>query len=285
MKQTFKYGSWYVEYTLEDGARLERLCYKDFDLLTVEPESFKAPDADYGEYETRPVYGYDDCFPSVEVSVFPGLEWKIPDHGEVCWLKWKNSDDEARMSFSIHSEVIPVHLKREIFFSESKLTWNFEVYNESSKKIPFQHVMHPLIKLDDISGMYFPDFKSVYNRTTNQNLNLKNSAEVQDFLLNRPSGTATMLFLRAIKEGKMSWTYKNGLLIKATFPEKFFPSIGIWWNNNGYPNEPGIKRNECAFEPIPGFSSSLSEAFNENRCLWATGKNRFKWQIIWELFS
>jgi hypothetical protein len=285
MKQTFNYGSWFIEYTPEDGARLDRLCYNDFDLITTEPEIFKAPAADYGEYEKRPVYGYDDCFPSVEVSEFPGLNWKVPDHGEVCWLKWDVENAGDRLIFSVHSKSSPLHLKRELVFSESKIIWNYEVHNKSSKKIPFQHVMHPLMKLDEISGVQFPNFQSVYNRTTNKNLSLKNSSEVQDFLLNQPLGTATMLFLRGIKDGKMSWSYKNGQLIKTVFPENHFSSIGIWWNNKGYPDEPGIKRNECAFEPIPGFTSSLSEAFNENRCLWVEGNNRFKWQVAWEISS
>ncbi len=285
MKQTFKYGPWYVEYTPEDGARLDHLCYNDFDLVTIEPESFKAPAADYGEYEKRPVYGYDDCFPSVEASVFPGTEWKIPDHGEACWLKWDSNNAEDRLIFSVKSKVIPVQLIREMVFTKSSIIWNFEVCNESSDKIPFQHVMHPLMKLDEISGVHFPDFQSVYNKTTDQNLNLKNSYDVQEFLVNKPLGSATMLFLRDIKEGKMSWTYKNGLLMKVVFPREFFPSIGIWWNNKGYPDEPGIRRNECAFEPIPGLTSSLSEAFNQGRYLLVSSKNQFKWQIIWELFS
>ncbi len=85
--------------------------------------------------------------------------------------------------------------------------------------------------------------------------------------MNQSVNSANMLFLRQIKEGKMSWTYKNGLLLKVIFPKEYFHSIGIWWNNQGYPNETGIQRNECAFEPIPGFTSSLSESYNEKRCL------------------
>ena len=284
MKKTFRYGPWLVEYTPEDGARLNRLCYDNYDLLTREPQSFKAPAADYGEYEKRPVYGYDDCFPSVEVTSFPGIRWEIPDHGEVCWLKWDYIEKKDRLIFDTRSRVIPAQIRREMVFTDYRITWNFEVNNEGNRKLPFQHVMHPLMKLDDISGIFLPGFKSVYDRTNNKNLNLKNTYEVNEFLLNQPPGTECMLFLRQVNEGKMSWVYKNSLLLKVTFPSDFFPSIGIWWNNNGYPSEKAIQRNECAFEPIPGSSSVLSEAYEEKSCLEVLPKKKFKWQITWEIF-
>ena len=229
--------------------------------------------------------GYDDCFPSVEESIFPGFDWKVPDHGEVCWLNWDINEAENKLLFSVKSKVLPVQLKRKMIFKKSSINWNFEVCNDGSEKIPFQHVMHPLMKLDEISGFYLPEFKSVYNKTTDQELNLKKPLEVQEYLMNKPRGTATMLFLRHVNEGKMSWTYKNGLLMKVTFSKELFPSIGIWWNNMGYPDETGIRRNECAFEPIPGLTSSISEAFNDDYCLYVSGNNKIKWQIIWELFS
>ncbi len=78
--------------------------------------------------------------------------------------------------------------------------------------------MHPLMKLDEITGVYFPGFQSVFSRTGNTYFDLKNTNEVQEFVLNQPLGTAKMLFLRQIKEGKMSWTYRNGLLLKVILP-------------------------------------------------------------------
>ncbi len=135
MKKTFKSGSWYLEFTSEDGARLNRLCYKDYDLITTEPSSFEAPASDYGEYEKRPVYGYDDCFPSVEESNFPGIDWVIPDHGEVCWLKWDYNETENTLTFFTKSKVLPIKFKREMIFLDSGIVWNFEVYNEVGKNI------------------------------------------------------------------------------------------------------------------------------------------------------
>ena len=62
----FQSGSWRMECDLADGARIRRLRFQEADLLTAKPEAFRPPQADYGRYETRPVFAYDDCFPTVE---------------------------------------------------------------------------------------------------------------------------------------------------------------------------------------------------------------------------
>jgi hypothetical protein len=283
MKKQLTSGPWLIEFTPEDGARLDRLAFEKHDLLTPEPKTFRKPRADYGEYENRPVYGYDDCFPSVESCLFPGSRWEIPDHGEVCWLKWSVGETANGVSFSTRSEALPVQFKRTMTFTDTSVEWDFEVYNTGKTKLPFQHVMHPLMTLDEIASVHVPDSQSVISGADNQNTGLRTSDEVQTFLLNRPVGTTNMLFVRGIQEGEMGWTYRSGLRVSAEFPVDLFPSVGIWWNHDGYPNEPGIERNECAFEPIPGSSSALSEAYREGLCLEVLPQQRFRWQIVWKL--
>jgi len=283
MKEVFQFGSWLVEYSLEDGARLNRLCFDSYDLLSTEPESFRPPSTDYGEYETRPVYAYDDCFPSVDLCMYPGLDWKIPDHGELCWLRWEVSKEPNRLNFSVRSKVLPVLFKREMRFNEIGIMWAFEVINEGDKKLPFQHVMHPLMTLREIAGIELPEFDSVYDKISEQTMDLKDPEAVQNFLLSQVPGSTNMLFLQKVKMGKMNWTYRNGLNLAVAFSEKYFPSLGIWWNNSAYPDEEGCRRNECAFEPVPGSNSVLSDAYKDGNCLWALPGKPFSWEIQWKI--
>lgn len=88
-----------------------------------------------------------------------------------------------------------------------------------------------------------------------------------------------MFFLRGIDKGEMNWTYRNGLRIKVLFPPKYFPSIGIWWNNSAYPNEDGCRRNECAFEPVPGLNSVLIDNYENGTCFSVLPGKTFKWKI------
>lgn len=283
MKKKFQCGLWSVEYSPDDGARLDRLSFDGYDLLTTEPISFHPPTTDYGEYETRPVYGYDDCFPSVDPCVFPGLDWTIPDHGELCWLAWEASEKPDRLTFTVRSRGLPVLFKRELRFAENRVNWAFEVINEGDNTLPFQHVVHPLMPLDEIIAVEMPAFKSVHDEIGQKTLDLKDPEALRDFLLNQVPGTANMLFLRGIETGKMAWTYRNGSRLEVTFPEEHFPAIGIWWNNSGYPDEDGCRRNECAFEPVPGLNSVLTDAYEVGRCLSVPPGQSFAWQIHWKI--
>lgn len=283
-REKFKFGKWLVEFASEDGARLERLSFDNYALMTTEPASFKPPSTDYGKYETRPVYGYDDCFPSVDVSKYPGKNWNVPDHGEICWLRWNADPKEDGLIFTVKSEKLPIIFKREMTFRNNGITWNFEVKNESEEILPFQHVMHPLMKLNKIVDFELPGFQSVYNSISDKIMEeLKCPSDVTTYLLNQKKGAANMFLLRDIDKGEIKWTYKNGLRIKVVFPQKYFPSIGIWWNNSAYPDEDGCRRNECAFEPISGLHKLLMECYEDRTCLSVSPGDVFKWQIDWEI--
>lgn len=205
MKQIYERGHWLVEYELNNGARISRLCYQGFDLLTTAPDHFTPPATDYGKYETRPVYGFDDCFPSVEVCKYPGLEWIVPDHGELCWLEWNAEIQSDKIIFSVESEALPLLFKRTLYFQEEQLTWHFEVKNVGTQVLPFQHVIHPLIKLTEIKDLWFPNFVSL-NNEAGEVFDLKSSKALSDFLLSRNKGETHMLYLKSPEESYIQWT-------------------------------------------------------------------------------
>jgi hypothetical protein len=283
MKNTFHYKNWSVIYSLKDGARLNHLRFKNIDLLTTEPKSFKPPKTDYGLYETRPVYGYDDCFPTVDSCLFPEKNWTVPDHGELCWLNWTVTELSNRLIFSVKSKKLPVIFKRELRFGENELTWAFEVSNESEIDLPFMHVMHSLMPLQQIESLNLPSFERVFDEIHQKALDLKKPKDVKEYLLGQSQGTANMLLLQNVRDGKMDFSFKNGLSLGVEFPETFFPTIGIWWNNSGHPDEDGCRRNECAFEPIPGTTSVLSETYQDDTCLTLLPGQRFTWLIFWNI--
>ena len=59
-----EFDNWHIQYIPDDGARISVMKYAGLDLLTSGPVAFRPPIRYFGEYETRPVYGYDDCFRS-----------------------------------------------------------------------------------------------------------------------------------------------------------------------------------------------------------------------------
>ncbi len=283
MKEIKRIGPWLVEYIPEDGGRISWLSYDNIDLLTVEPKHFTAPKEDYGAYERRPVYGYDDCFPSIEPCYYPGSDWMIPDHGEVCWLPFEVQENGNNLIFQVESKNIPAKLIRKMTFESDKLIWSFRVENKADKALPFQHVVHPLMPLNSISGLSLPEYESIYDDINQINLSLDGYGTLEEFLLSRPAGTTNMLFVRNIKEGKMSWEYHNKIRVTAEFSTELFPSIGIWWNNNKYPDEDNCRRNECALEPVPGLNSRLADAHQSGKALQAEPLSSVNWQIVWHI--
>ncbi len=279
----FNYGPWHVEYLLNDGGRLSRIAFNEYDLLTTEPSGFCPPKHKHGKYEDRPVYGYDDCFPSVVACKFPGAEISIPDHGEVCWLAWQLSKEPDSLTFLVRSKLLPAVFKRKMIFTDSSVVWNFEVLNEGNEVLPFQHSMHPLVRVEDLRWIELPEFGSALDWNRNRIVDSMTREKLRNFLLSLPKGSVEMLFLRDIKSGEMGWQYSNGLSVRTKFPVELFPTIGIWWNNGGYPDEEGIRRNECAFEPTAGNTSVLTQAYADGDCLSVGPGGRFAWQVIWEI--
>lgn len=283
MTQWYTFGGWEVEFQAEDGGRLSRLGFHGHDLLTSQLLPFRAPSKDFGLFETRPVYGYDDCFPSVDPCAYPTKDWQVPDHGELCWLKWEVSRISNSLEFQTRSLVLPICFQRTLIFEKSSLAWSFKVSNLGSDEIPFQHAMHPLMPLREISAVSLPHFSDFREEQRKEKLWLATPEEVESWLLNQPVGTAAMLYLEGISAGKMVLTVSSQLRVSVAFPVNLFPTLGIWWNNEGYPDEEGCRRVECAFEPIPGSNSRLSDAYQEGKCLSVKPHETVKWEILWSV--
>jgi len=277
------FGNWHIQCIPKDGARISVLRYAGQDLLTTNPPAFKSPDKFYGEYETRPVYGYDDCFPSVVPCIYPDEKFECRDHGELCWQEWQVQNEDNRLIFFTECLKPRVMFKRILEFDENKLTWRFEVTNLSDKKIVFLHVMHPLLPLKKIQSIKLPGFQKIVTENQTADPCLKSASEVANHLLSIQSGVYEMLLLEEISEGSIKLGFQKGLILHMSFDLKLFPTIGIWWNKTGYPDEENVRRTECAFEPIPGTCSDLSETFRNGVYLAVEHGKVFSWEIKWEI--
>jgi hypothetical protein len=277
------FGNWNIECAPDDGARISVLKYAGHDLLTASPAAFKPPEKFYGEFETRPVFGYDDCFPSVDQCFYPGEEFPIRDHGELCWKKWEVKTGMNRLICSTNCNKPEVTFKRILEFTGNELKWRFEVENRSAKKLVFLHVMHALFPLEKIQYIKIPAFGNVMDEIKSVSTELKNTTELSADLLASQHGTYKMLLAKEIKEGSVKLGFKNRLALTITFDKMLFPTIGVWWNNAGYPDETGLHRTECAFEPIPGTCSDLSKSFADGTYLSAEPGKILTWEITWSI--
>lgn len=276
-----KFGNWEIECMSDDGGRISVLKYKDANLLTNSPSVFRIPVKDYGEYETRPVFGYDDCFPSVSSCEHPTLGFQIKDHGDLCWLGWQVEVQENKLICSTVYDKFRIQFNRTLEFRGNVLIWKFDIVNLEKKHFEFLHVVHPLMPLNEIVKIELPNFKNASKRASSEKSVGQNATELNSYLLNIQTGNFEMLYLNNVQEGKVILHFKNGIKLQMDYDSILFPTLGIWWNNSGYPEEPGIERCECAFEPIPGTGDNLKTTFNDQQFLIVGPGKTFSWDFTW----
>ena len=274
------FDNWHIQYIPDDGARISVMKYAGLDLLTSGPVVFRPPIRYFGEYETRPVYGYDDCFPTVDPCLYPESGHKCRDHGELCWQKWNTEISGNCLICSTNCHEPRVWFKRILRFEGNSLTWRFEVNSLSEESSAFLHVMHALLPLQQVTDLEIPDCRSIFDEITSKESGLKNSQELGEYLRAIRPGSFGMFLLREIADGFVNLVFSSGMRLEIRFDHKLFPTLGIWWNNGGYP-EGGQLRTECAFEPIPGTYSDLAKSYSDGVYLKAEPGKPMIWEITW----
>jgi hypothetical protein len=275
--------NWHLKCIPEDGGRISVLQFAGQDLLTPGPLYFRTPLKDHGEFETRPVYGYDDCFPTVDLCRYPGQEKNGRDHGELCWQKWQVKAEDNSLNCRVDCHNPRAIFNRTLVFDRNILKWKFSVINLSNSGFAFLHVMHALMPLMNLQGFELPGYQNIMDEITCRNLDLRHPRKLTRFLMEMNPGKFRMLLVKNPEQGLIKLEFKDGTTLLIDYPVDLFPTLGIWWNNQGYPDEDGLRRMEFAFEPIPGSSSSLEQSFKEGRYLFAEPGIPLKWEINWTL--
>lgn len=275
-------GPWEVECAAGDGGRISRLSFDGRELLTGPPVEFCPPASDYGAYEERPVYGYDDCLPTVVACEYPGTDWTVPDHGELCWLPWEIEETDTGLLCRVTSRELPLRFERELILADNLLTWRFRAGNTGESALEFQHVMHPLMPLDRVSGIELPACGCAVEEETRDPLDGGPGALAAQLLGSAPR-KALMWMLQDTSAGAFRIELDGDLCLDVRYDHSLFPTLGIWWNRDGYPGEDGCRRNECAFEPIPGPTSMLSEAHAAGGALCVAPGDTLNWNVEWTI--
>jgi hypothetical protein len=143
--------------------------------------------------------------------------------------------------------------------------------------------MHALMPLMNLHSFELPGYQNIMDEITCRDLDLRHPRKLTRFLMEMNPGNFRMLLVKNPEQGLIKLEYKDGTTLMIDYPVDLFPTLGIWWNNKGYPDEDGLHRMEYAFEPIPGSSSSLEQSFKEERYLFAEPGIPLKWEINWTM--
>ena len=168
---------------------------------------------------------------------------------------------------------------------DDTLRWEFEVANSENHPFSFQHVMHPLMPLENVVDLEIPEFERLYDEIAEEFVSSFSSGEPKKRLFNARKGTAEMLYLVGVACNSFSIIFNLGMRLEVNFSADLFPSLGIWWNNFAYPDEAGCRRSEMAIEPIPGSNATLSSAFEEGTALRVQPRSSKQWSVTWRMLN
>ena len=286
MNLSFKVSNWKILANIEDGGRICSLEHNGFNFLTPAPKKFKEPSIFLGEYEKRPVYGYDDCFPSVVSCKLPGFDFEVADHGNLCWNKWNIYSSHNSLIFSTSIKELKLKFNRKLIFNNNHIIWKYQIINNNSKDLPYIHAPHPLMPTMNVKNLYLPNFKKIYDIQKQYLKPLPNSAnELAKLLVNSDKNSVFMLYLIGIDKKEIVIEFKNDIKLKINFDHEDFTTLAIWWNRLAYPDEDGIRRDEFAIEPLTGYNSSLIESMKNDDYRIVKANSSKEWEIKWEVLK
>ena len=281
----FRFGRWQVACRADDGARLSAVAFDGIDLLTAPPPHFEPTGATAGPFEHRPVFGYDDCWPGVDACTMPELWPASPDHGELCFLPWHVERQGDALVCRVRSRLYDATFLRTLHFGPRTIRWDFSVESHGGNPLPFLHAMHGLMPPENITRLRLPPFASATDEGSGKPFPISTPEELERFLLTRPTGFASTVLVSGLREGRVELGLRSGLSLSIRYPTERMPTLAIWWNVSAWPPEVGLRRRECAFEPLTGSCSSLSRALADGTCPIVQPGRRYQWHVLWEVTS
>jgi galactose mutarotase-like enzyme len=314
------------------NSRVFHSFYKDINAVTIESDSLRiqflpeyggkmasffskescreflvqAPGSEYkvlrydGDYVAAECSGFDDMFPSIDRAGYPAYPWKgieIPDHGEVCSLKWECEIRDGALYMAVNGVRFPYRFEKWIrFHTENSLNISYKVTNLSSYDMDFIWAAHPMINMDGGGEILLPFKQQEAKLMFSSDTGLGDSGDLilwpettgidgsrLDLREATPGDedgrTYKYYFTEKIPEGLCAFRYKSdGTVLKLSFPPDKVPYLGIWVNEGSFKNYWNV-----AFEMCTGLYDrpDIAKRYNCNSVLKA--KSEYTWFLDFQV--
>jgi hypothetical protein len=278
-------GDWEVTCDSQ-GGRLAQLSWRGRKLLTPSPPS-PLPRGEgrerWGDYETRPVFGYDDCWPSLEVSPWPGRGRTVRDHGELCWVAWTVEAGESLRAVATDPEGDWV-FARELSVVAGALRFDFVCANTGAEPLCMSWAGHALVPPDAVRELALPDCERVRWEWPPGCGFEDEPASAQDVwpFLRQREGEAVMLVLEHCASPTVTVAL-DGVRWTLAIEGVARPSLGLWHNTGAYPPEPGLERHEFGLEWMLTPECVLEQAVRSGSAITLAPHASHRWSVIWSL--
>ena len=249
--------------------------------------------------------GFDECFPSVAATHFPGGPWdgtKVPDHGEIWALPWKADTfcDGAtcEIRLTAHGVRFPYRFERSLWLVEGDpgIRLTYTVTNMAPYPFPFIWSSHPVFNVTPGTKLHVPGareftlFGSPQDRFGRLGASIPwpraKDQEGREWDLavtpDTTAGWAMKLFGKAPSLGYVALQdVFAGAELRLHFDPAEVTHLGLWLNYGGWTGVAGAAPYyNVAIEPCIGAQDDLAMAvrhFHEHGLLPAHGRR--SWQL------
>jgi hypothetical protein len=247
---------------------------------------FRPPGEEWGAYETRPVFGYDDCWPSLDPSPWPGRDQLVRDHGELCWQKWAIAAAPEALTCSAVSPDASWTFSRCSSVRHGALQIDFACRNTGSRPLLVNWAGHALVPPAAVQGLELPECRHITvdhaPGSVGPDVSPRQAGDIWACLSACPAGQAVMLVLHDTSSSRLSialdgarWEWFLGGVPR--------PALGLWYNRRGYPREGRLARDEFGVEWMLAGPTRLEDAVNQGSAIKVLPGETYCWSLQWRI--
>lgn len=255
-----------VDILPEVGGKIAQIRDKSTDRdLLIPPQRPYRPIPINGDWLKHDTSGMDDCFPNVAAGIYPESPWAgatLHNLGEWTHFAWSVEKFE-RQEITLRAEghALPYTAIRKLRFADERtLHFSYRVLNRGSHAFRYLWSAHPLIAVGERFELQFPpgDLSfQVFPPTAETFIwpIFKGTRISSEWI---PPGTTLKIFVTGFSEGTCGLALPECSL-RFHFDPYVLPSVGIWFNNFGFPRDSTRPFRCIAVEPCTTSSDLLDQ--------------------------
>jgi hypothetical protein len=228
-----------------------------------------------GDYVAAECSGFDDMFPTIDRCYYDRYPWngvELPDHGEVCGLKWLYREEDGRLHMWTDSPRFGYRFEKWVSEVEPSLPRSsagvpgegairidYRVTNKTQFEFDFVYAAHCMIAVEEGGRVLLPSVPDGEKAALVFASDPKRGRYGDPFIWHKDepgvsvtpgpnAGEAFKFFFDAPqREGNCGYLYPDGTLLTIDYSGEKLPYLGLWlnWNEfHGFCN--------AAFEPSSG---------------------------------
>ncbi|MDL2214325.1 hypothetical protein LJB76_02040 [Clostridia bacterium OttesenSCG-928-O13] len=257
---------------LRRGAKVQSLCWQGKELLWQNRQSEQYAFSSYGDiFETGEFSGFDDMFPNVAASPYPGGVWNgtpLPDHGEVWTQDWDCAVQQDALLCTVHGVRLPYRLEKRVSLAGGNaLVLEYRAENLSAYPLKYIWAAHPLFVLEEGLRLDIPGCREIINACWDPiSLGAYGAHHPWPVAsggrdlsrLSPQNGCFNKYYVWGpLPQNRSTLRYAGGPSVTLSAPADAVPYLGVWTDEGGY----GGYGMACAApEPATGAMDRLDTA-------------------------